>query len=65
MHVLIIHVMILMDLVTLDWDQVFKTAHENGGDVHVTCRGETYTVFTVDALRDDTDNFHHWEIGLR
>lgn len=49
----------------LNWDQVFKTAHENGGDVHVTCRGETYTVFTVDALRDDTDNFHHWEIGLR
>ena len=49
----------------LDWESVFKTAHEKGGDVFVTCREETYTVFTVDALQDDTDQFHHWEIGLR
>lgn len=49
----------------LNWDQVFKTAHEKGGDVKVTCRGEEYTVFTVDQLFDDTDQFHHWEIGLR
>ena len=49
----------------LDWWQVFNTAHSIGGDVKVVCRGEEYTVFSVDALRDDTDCFHHWEIGLR
>lgn len=48
-----------------EWNQEFKTAHEKGGDVKVICRGEEYTVFTVDELRDDTDQFHHWEIGLR
>jgi hypothetical protein len=36
-----------------------------GGDVKVIVRGQEYTVFTVDELRDDTDMFHHWEIGLR
>jgi hypothetical protein len=36
-----------------------------GGDVKVTVRGEEYTVFSVDELRDDTDQFHHYEIGLR
>ena len=36
-----------------------------GGDVKVTVRDQEYTVFTVDELRDDTDTFHHWEIGLR
>ena len=49
----------------LDWWNVFKTAHDKGGDVKVIVRGEVYTVFTVDELRDDTDAFHHWEIGLR
>lgn len=48
----------------LDWWDIFKTAHEKGGDVKVICRGEEYTVLSVDALRDDTDCFHHWEIGL-
>ena len=48
----------------LDWWTIFKTAHETGGDVYVICRGEEYTVQSVDALRDDTDCFHHWEIGL-
>ena len=46
-----------------DWWENFKSAHEIGGDVKVTIRGVEYTVMTVDALRDDTDNFHHWEIG--
>ena len=50
---------------TLDWWSLFNTAHRMGGDVKVTVRGEEYTVFTVDELRDDTDNFHHYEIGLR
>lgn len=49
----------------LDWESLVKVAHETAGDVKVVCRGEEYTVFTVDALRDDTDCFHHYEIGLR
>ena len=49
----------------LDWWGLFNTAHEMGGDVKVIVRGEEYTVFSVDELRDDTDLLHHWEIGLR
>ena len=48
----------------LDWDALFKTAHENAGDMRVDIRGVEYTVFSVDALRDDTDLLHHYEIGL-
>ena len=50
---------------TLDWWGLFNTAHALGGDVKVIVREQEYTVFTVDELRDDTDMFHHWEIGLR
>ena len=50
---------------TIDWWGLFETAHAIGGDVKVIIRGQEYTVFTVDELRDDTDMFHHWEIGLR
>ena len=50
---------------TIDGWGLFNTAHAIGGDVKVTVRGEEYTVFSVDELRDDTDSFHHWEIGLR
>lgn len=49
---------------TIDWWGLFKTAHEAGGDVKVIVRNVEYTVFSVDELRDDTDCFHHWEIGL-
>lgn len=49
---------------TLDWCSLFNTAHRMGGDVKVIVRGEEYTVFSVDELRDDTDEFHHYEIGL-
>ena len=49
----------------LDWWGLFNTAHNLGGDVKVIVRGEEYTVFSVDELRDDTDCLHHWEIGLR
>lgn len=49
---------------TLDWWGLFNTAHELSGDVKVTVRGQEYTVFSVDELRDDTDTFHHYEIGL-
>ena len=47
-----------------DWFGVFNTAHSLGGDVKVIVRNVEYTVFSVDELRDDTDSFHHWEIGL-
>ena len=48
----------------LDWGALFRQAHEIDGDMRVIVRGEEYTVLTVDALRDDTDNLHHWEVGL-
>lgn len=48
----------------LDWHALFQTAHDNGGDMRVVIRGITYTVASVDGLRDDTDKLHHWEIGL-
>ena len=48
----------------LDWWALFNTAHELGLDMKVVVRGQEYTVFSVDELRDDTDAFHHWEIGL-
>lgn len=49
----------------IDWWGLFTAAHAIGGDVKVICRGEEYTIFSIDALRDDSDCFHHWEIGLR
>ena len=48
----------------LDWCALLQTAHENLGDVRVIVRGIEYTAMTVDELRDDTDNLHHWEIAL-
>ena len=48
----------------LDWPALFKSATEAGGDIRVTVRGRTYTVRSVDELRDDTDTLHHWEVGL-
>lgn len=48
----------------LDWWGIFNTAHALGVDVKVVVRGQEYTVFSVDELRDDTDAFHHYEISL-
>lgn len=48
----------------LDWCALFKQAHEKAGDMRVIVRGVEYTVQTVDELRDDSDNLHHWEVGL-
>lgn len=48
----------------LDWKALFTSAHELGGDMHITVRNIKYTVVSVDGLRDDTDNLHHWEIGV-
>lgn len=48
----------------LDWFALLEQAHENGGDMRVTVRGQEYTVLSVDALRDDTDILHHYEVGL-
>ena len=48
----------------LNWWALFATAERNSGDVKVIIRGVEYTVAAVEELRDDTDEFHHWEIGL-
>jgi hypothetical protein len=48
----------------LDWHALFQSAHDKGGDVRVVIRDVTYTVASVDGLRDGTDTLHHWEIGL-
>ena len=49
----------------LDWWGIFNTAHEISGDVKVIDKkGQEFTVALVDELKDDTDCFHHWEIGL-
>lgn len=48
----------------LDWCALFTQAHSIAGDMRVVVRGVEYTVFSVDALRDDTDNLHHYEVGL-
>ena len=48
----------------IDWRQYFAIAHENGGDMRVVIRDIEYTVVSVDELRDDTDQLHHWEIGV-
>ena len=49
---------------SLDWRALFETAHSIGGDMRIVVRGITYTVASVDGLRDDTDRLHHWEIGV-
>ena len=49
---------------SIDWMGIFLAAQEIAGDIKITMRGVEYTVFSVDELRDDTDCFHHWEIGL-
>ena len=48
----------------LDWCSLLQTAHTIPGGVRVIVRGVEYTVISVDELRDDTDNLHHWEIAL-
>lgn len=48
----------------LNWRELLQSSHDNGGDLRVVIRGIEYTVKTADGLRDDTDQLHHWEIGL-
>lgn len=48
----------------LDWTGLFQSAEEAKGDIQVTVRGVTYTVLSVDELRDNEDRLHHWEISL-
>ena len=47
----------------LDYCALLQAAHEIGGDVRIIVRGDEYTVMSVDALRDDTDQLHHYEVG--
>ena len=49
---------------SIDWAALHEAAHSIGGDMRVIVRGITYTVAEVDLLMDDTDQPHHWEIGL-
>ncbi len=49
----------------LEWDQMLNEAHRLGGDLRVEVRGVTYTVISAHPYRDDSDLFHHWEIGVR
>ena len=48
----------------LDWFALNESAHALKGDIRVIIRGQEYTVQSVDELRDDTDNLHHYEVGL-
>ena len=48
----------------LDWWALIEQAHAVAGDMRVVVRGQEFTVFSVDALRDDTDTLHHYEVGL-
>ena len=48
----------------LDWCALLQSAHAVKGDLRVIVRGVEYTVLSVDELRDDTDNLHHYELGL-
>lgn len=48
----------------LEWRALLQAAHDLGGDMYITVRGQRYTVQNVDELRDDTDKLHHWEIGV-
>ena len=49
----------------LDWHALLQSSHDNGGDLRVVVRGVEYTVMAVDGLRDDSDQLHHWEIGVK
>lgn len=48
----------------MDWEALFLTAQQAGGDVTVRLRDQAYTVASVERIPDDEDNLHHWEIGL-
>lgn len=54
----------------LDYEALQASAHAAGGVMTVTVTNKhgdpsgPYTVVTVDALPDDEDNLHHWELGL-
>lgn len=54
----------------LDYNVLQEAAQAAGGLMTVTITGRDgrtsppYTVIVVDALSDDEDRLHHWEIGL-
>ena len=41
-----------------------ERAEGSGHSLCVEINGRTFTVVTVDMLFDDTQHFHHWEVGL-
>ena len=54
----------------LDYNSLQETAHAAGGVMTVTVTDKhgnsvgPYTVLVVDALPDDEDNLHHYELSL-
>ena len=54
----------------LDYEALQESAQAAGGVMTVTVTDKRnneigpFTVVVVDALPDDEDNIHHWEIGL-
>lgn len=54
----------------LAWDKLLKQAHDKEGDMRVVVTDkkgveiDEFTVVGCDALRDETDRLHHWEIAL-
>ena len=55
---------------SIDWYNLLEQAHANNGDMRVSVYDAksalvgVFTVIGVDALRDDTDTLHHWEVSL-
>ncbi len=48
----------------IDWPALLRVALAKGGDVKVTVSGITYTAQNVDAVPDNLNRLHHYEVGL-
>lgn len=48
----------------LDWVALHMQSHANGASMTVQAGAQTYTVLDVDAVPDDTDGIHHYEVTL-
>ena len=48
----------------LDWVALHMQSEAAGHSMTVQAQGMTYTVLDVDAVPDDTDGIHHYEVAL-
>lgn len=48
----------------LDWVGLHMQSQAAGHSMTVQAQGMTYTVLDVDAVPDDTDGIHHYEVAL-